>query len=335
MKKRLYFSLLFVALLSCPLSAQVTQSWPKANAVWKYCVQGDYPNFDVWLLTYAYTADTLIGAHSYAMVQHTEVDGQPLAADGSSWWIPEENMRSYFRQSGDTIYRHVNDHDYVFMVLGLEVNQGFSSFRSMYDDWDQWNCNDELPLQVLSFAEPQYAGVTYRELSLQDIDPYFINVSSNGNFYTFIEGIGLKDHFVYLTPEHADIGGDLNENGDLADCLGSVLHLPVSTLCHYHDDNVSIDSFLGGVGVSTVNALQGRGLSVFPNPSSGHFALGLADGNLAVLDVQVFDLSGKLLSHIPQVPSGQSISTHTLHPGLYVVHATDGNHSFVGKLVVR
>lgn len=80
---RASFTLLLFAFIVSSLSAQDTDTWPQPGAVWKYCVTGDYPSFTVWSLTFAYTSDTVIGSHSYAMVQHTEVNNESLAADGS------------------------------------------------------------------------------------------------------------------------------------------------------------------------------------------------------------------------------------------------------------
>lgn len=333
MMKKISFSLSLL-LLSPFIFSQDAEVWPQPNAVWQYCVSEDFPEFQTWTHTFAYTTDTMIGGHAYAMVQHTEVNGEALSPDGSSWVVPEEAMRTYFRQAGDTIYRHVNGQDYVFMVQGIDISAEFTTFRSTYMDWELWNCAPELPLEVLSVQELDYAGATYRELNLKDLDPYFNQEFSFDNTYEFIEGIGLKNGFIYLTPEHSGIG-DIFDSGDLSQCMGGAFHLPASSLYHYHDDNVNIDFFQCDFSVSTTNVSQERNITVYPNPSQGQFTIHIDGAGQGLLDIQVFDLSGKVMLQQNQVSANQKIDISSISPGLYLLHVRDERQSYIEKLVVQ
>lgn len=320
--------------ISYPLLAQESETWPAPGAVWKYCVTGDSPPFSVWSHTFTVTSDTVIGSHTYAMVRLTEVNDEPLATDGSSWWIPEENMRTYFRQSEDTVYRHVNGEDHVFMIHGIEPNQEFTTFRSLYDDFDQWSCTDELPLAVLSADVVEYDGATYRELVLQDLDPFFEGENALENTYVFIEGVGLKHEFPFLTPEHAGDSG--NDSGDLAECLGGVLHLPASSLYHYHDDTRSIDFFECDITVSTDDVNSDRAsFRLFPNPAKDVVTIEAKGDGQQRLQVRVYDMRGMLLNEYVNVMPRTSIDLGWLSSGIYLVSVESDNDVVTQKLVIE
>jgi len=315
--------------------AQETDAWPKPGAEWGYCVYGDYPDFNVWSHTFAYTADTVIGSHTYAMVQHTEVNGEPLAEDGSSWFIPEENMRSYFRQSGDTIYRHVNGQDYIFMVNGMQVEEEFSTFRSTYNEWEQWNCADELPLQVISAEETVYGDETYREVSLRDLDPFFNSQNEIENIYSFIEGVGLKSSIVFLTLEII-VDGEINESGDLSECLGGVLHLPSSSLFSYSDDETEIEFFECDIMVSTDDIGEDQtSISFYPNPANDVITLKTKDNGQQRFQVTIYDLQGVRLKQYVNVKSGTQLDLSQRTKGIYMIRVESDHGIYTQKLVIQ
>lgn len=322
-------------LFTLPLIAQESETWPPSGAEWGYCVYGDYPSFSVWSHTFAYTTDTVIGSHTYAMVQLTEVNDEPLATDGSSWWIPEENMRTYFRQSGDTVYRYVNGQDYVFMIHGIEADEEFITFRSAYDEWEQWSCTDELPLMVLAADDVDHGDATYREVSLRDLDPYFDAESSMENIYIFIEGVGLKSGFTFLTPELI-YTGETNQSGDLSECLGGVLHLPMSALYHYHDDTKSIDFFECDITVSTddVNA-EDASFLLFPNPTTGTVTVKTSETVNDPLQLGIYDLRGILLKEYAQVMPEARLDLNDLARGVYLIRAESSRGVHTQKLIIE
>lgn len=321
-------------LFSSQMLAQESEVWPRPGAEWGYCVYGDYPDFNVWSHTFAYTSDTVIGTHAYAMVQHTEVNGEPLAEDGSSWFIPEENIRSYFRQSGDTIYRHVNGQDYIFMVNGIQVDEEFSTFRSTHNEWEQWNCTDELPLQVISAEETVYGDETYREVSLRDLDPFFNSQNEIENIYSFIEGVGLNNGFIFLTFELV-FDGEINESGDLSECLGGVLHLPSSSLYSYRDDETEIDFFECDFSVSTDDvAVDETFTRLYPNPAKDSFTIETSSNGLQVLQVAVYDMRGMLLRNYVDVKAGAQLQLRQLNKGIYMVRIESDRGVSAQKLFV-
>jgi hypothetical protein len=328
-------TIFLIFLFNSSTFAQETDVWPHPGAEWSYCVYGDYPDFSVWSHTFAYTADTVIGLHTYSMVQHTEVNGEPLAEDGSSWWIEEENMRSYFRQSGDTVYRHVNGQDYIFMVNGIQADEEFTTFRSAYNEWGQWNCTDELPLRVISAEEMEYGNETYLEVSLQDLDPFFNAADFMENNYTFIEGVGLKNGFVFLTPELI-FEGETNQIGDLSECMGGVLHLPLSNLYHYRDDETEIEFFECNTTVSTNDVADDRtSLSLFPNPAKDVVTIEAKGDRQQRLQVTIYDMRGVLLKQYVNVMSGTQLILGKTTKGIYMIRVESENGISTQKLVLH
>ncbi|MCA1764400.1 MAG: T9SS type A sorting domain-containing protein [Flavobacteriales bacterium] len=326
---------LLVFFFSSHLSAQESESWPRPGAEWNYCVYGDYPSFNVWSHTFAYTADTVIGSHTYAMVQHTEVNGEPLAEDGSSWFILEEYTRTYFRQSGDTVYRRVNGQDYVFMINGIVADEEFTTFRSTYNEWGQWSCTDELPLKVIATEETEYGDATYREVSLQDLDPFFNTENSMENTYVFIEGVGLKNGFTYLTPELI-YEGETNQSDDLAECLGGVLHLPWSALHHYSDNETEIDFFECDITVSTDDVTADRAFfRLFPNPAKDIVTIETTGDAQLRLQVRMYDMRGMLLKQYVNVMSGTQLDLGKLTRGIYTVSVESDSGVATQKLVIQ
>lgn len=317
------------------LLAQNTETYPRPGAEWKYCVYGDYPSFSVWSHTFAYTADTVIDGHTYAMIQHTEVNDEPIAPDGSSWWFPEEDRRTYLRQAGDTVYRFVNGQDYVFMVHGIEAGEGFTTFRSLQGKWDAWSCTDELPLTVLAAEEQEYGGTTYREVHMKDLDSYFNQEDSFGNAYLFIESIGLKHAFPFLTPEHLYMG-DSNQSGDLSECLGGAFHLPTTTLYQYRDNETDI-VFLGcaiSLSADNFNADEASFL-LFPNPSSGRVTLKIADPGQYPVQIGIYDLRGSMLRQFNHVVTETSMDLSGFAPGMYLVSMETESGVHTQKLVLE
>jgi hypothetical protein len=314
--------------VSFSVYGQSSQSWPQPGATWQYCIYGDYPWFLVWSNTFEYTTDTIFGQHTYAVVQLTEVNDQPLASDGSSWWFPEENMRTFFRQSDDTIYRYVNGQDYVFMVNGIETGEGFSTFRSVEDNWHQWNCSIGLPLEIVSVEQIEINGTFYRQVALSDMDPYF---EENEMIHYFVEGIGLLHRYPYLTPEHIS-SWENPTVGNLADCVGGVSHSPVSYLNHYHDNSVSIDFFQCNTVATNDTDTQKSGIFIYPNPGSDIIFL----KGTALNKVTLFDMQGREVWKSELHQNDTSIDVSHLPKGMYLLRATEaGGGVYVNKLVVQ
>ncbi len=329
MKKSAALIALFT--LSIPLLAQENDTWPRAGATWKYCLYSNHPGAH-WTQsqTFEYTADTLLDGKTYAMIRLTEVNDEALAPDGSSWWVPEENMRTYFRQSGDTIYRYANEQDYIFMVMGIDIDESIIAFRSLADEWQSFACTDQMQLTVEAVSETDYNGTTYREVRFKDQDPYFEGTSMGE--YTFIEGIGVKNLFPYIYEEHLSVWGD-SEGETLQDCIGGVSHsVQGGMLYAYHDENVSIDLMECDISLSSEVTEEPSALHIYPNPSSDRIFIELPSHATSPVFLSIYDMSGRLVLS-ETIPSSGSLDIRSLPPGIYVAQVMVNDQSLSEKFV--
>lgn len=243
-------------------------------------------------------------------------------------------MRTYFRQSGDTIFRYANEQDYVFFIHNIDVDQSFTSFRSLHLEWPSWNCTEELPLKVVSDEETEHSGVTLREWILQDMDPYFNQPNGNTHTYKFIEGIGLQHDFIYLTPDHVE--NTYNESGNLSECLGGAAHLGSGALYHYHDLETNIDFALCDFTVSIDDLeFSPSSLLLFPNPAKDRVHVKLNGDDHGPIQVSVFDLRGMVCQTHVQQAAEAPMPLKGLSPGLYLVTVETSHRVFTRKLVIE
>lgn len=324
--------LLLSSLSATMLHGQSENTWPKEGATWEYCFFGDYPWFFVWNYTFAYNADTIINGHSYAEVALTHFNHQPVLANDPS----HNSMKpTYYRQDGDTIYRYVNGQDYLYMINGLELDEEFTTFRPVSYNWNEWSCTPELPLKVNEVTEQQFGSNTYRVVEMKDMDLYLPDENWGTNLiylHTFIEGIGLMGQFPYITYGH--LSGSPNDVASLEECVAGISHEGVTTLAHYHDNEVSID-FIDCIIVSTRNAdPENTGLKLFPNPASTTVTLNLPDQNLSA--ATLYDMQGREVLSLPLSPTEPAINVHHLPKGMYLIRATDARGAvYVKKLMME
>ncbi len=318
--------------LSTLFFAQGTEAWPRAGATWKYCLQNLHGGAWTQSHTFAYTSDTVINGNTYAVVRLTEVNDQPLAPDGSSWWVAEENMRTYFRQSGDTVYRYANGQDYVFTVLGIEVDESITAFRSVSDDWGVFACTDQMQLTVEAVSQTDYGGNVYREVRYKDQDPFFEGTTEFG-VYTFIEEVGVKNDFPYIYEEHLSIYED-SPGETVGECIEGVTHVVQGgTLYAYQDEYVTIDFMPCAINLSAEEAQRQQAVKIYPNPAADRLFIEIPNHAGSATDVTVFDMSGRAVMKERIASAPGSIDVSVLVPGAYVAVVTLNGQSFSAKFM--
>jgi len=87
--------------------------------------------------------------------------------------------------------------------------------------------------------------------------------------------------------------------------------------------------------VGTNNAVKKEGLRLFPNPASGSFAIQVPAIHAGLLEIEIFDLSGRLVHAKTNHPSDAAIEIEKLQAGVYVVKAQGAEGVYSGKLVVE
>ena len=88
------------------------------------------------------------------------------------------------------------------------------------------------------------------------------------------------------------------------------------------------------VGLDEVNSSE---ISIYPNPSTGNFNLNISNVNTASVDVEITDVSGKvILSNAYNTNNGsvnESINISNVDDGVYIVRV-NGGQSMVKRIVI-
>jgi hypothetical protein len=75
------------------------------------------------------------------------------------------------------------------------------------------------------------------------------------------------------------------------------------------------------------------GISIYPNPSNGHFTVALANGDKNT-SIEVFDVLGKKVFGKVNPSSNTKIELN-VHNGVYLVKVTNGSNSYLERIVVK
>ena len=119
-----------------------------------------------------------------------------------------------------------------------------------------------------------------------------------------------------------------------------------SSLCpSYITDDAFQSSYPGGDLSIWYGILQENTLSVsdsdapqsarlFPNPASEEVYIDLPDVLFSAMDVQVFDLSGRLVLSVDNLNQGGALNISALGNGIYLLRASANRKMYTGKLTV-
>jgi hypothetical protein len=296
-------TLLFLVLSSFSLKSQ---TWPAEGAQWYYCASDGFGTYGFEV--FSYTNDTLINDTSYAIIRPTLLSYQEAL---------ENDQITLVRQSNDTIYRRVDDTEYVFFINGLEVGDVYTTFRSGRFFTNLYSCEPDLQLEVISVENISFEGQEYRMVSLEDIN--FSSVYEFGvndpAVHHFIENIGLRFNFPFVS--------DYGYAGTDAACFGIIPTTTVTwELYQYMDSTVGLSLNLSECNVSGTQNQKTLSFSVYPNPGQGLIHLDGFEGEIQ--RYEVYDLSGRSIQ-AGRLRKNQ-IDVSALHSGIYflMIHLESG-----------
>ncbi len=86
--------------------------------------------------------------------------------------------------------------------------------------------------------------------------------------------------------------------------------------------------------VNTANREAKRDLRIFPNPATDAFRIDLPQGNDALLELNVYDMSGRLVRQVLRPQPGIDVNVGDLKPGMYIVRALSAGEAYEAKLVL-
>ena len=94
--------------------------------------------------TWHYVSDTLINGEIYNITKNI-----------NSIDLSNENGAYYTRYSNDTVYRYINNSEYLYFHFNLQMNEVFTTYRSLGGSSDT-SCTSILPLKVIDSTTSYY-----------------------------------------------------------------------------------------------------------------------------------------------------------------------------------
>jgi hypothetical protein len=105
---------------------------------------------------------------------------------------------------------------------------------------------------------------------------------------------------------------------------------PLPSLAYY--DNIAVADFVS-LGINDITLLDnGVAAQAYPNPSTTEFSLRIASGTDQVVNVRVFDISGRLVSTFKTTPGTVKLGAN-LKAGIYIAEIVQGNAKQTIKLI--
>lgn len=105
--------------------------------------------------------------------------------------------------------------------------------------------------------------------------------------------------------------------------------------CEYYVDDIMLVEITSGIGLD--ETVLEPAINVYPNPSTGNFAVKFEDMSMENATVTLVDLLGKTVysEQMSIVGAGQVPFNMNLRNGVYFVTVTDGTQKMTKKIIVR
>jgi hypothetical protein len=90
----------------------------------------------------------------------------------------------------------------------------------------------------------------------------------------------------------------------------------------------------GGEALSILPANDALVLQVFPNPAKNYFNINVS-GNAGPVKITVYSAQGKMIKALELEDTSARIDMNGRQPGMYFIHAVDGNKRSVSKIIME
>lgn len=296
--------LLLVLAVAGMARAQSSKTWPMPGAEWTYCLyaNGDAYAKEVWRVT----SDSLIGNRIYDVIQPVDSLGHP---------IPNFGKMLLTRCENNTVYRYVNNKEYLYFPLDLNEGNVFTTFRSA--GWgvngtlnygNDSTCSSLKPLLVAGKKEVELGVLVLNEYTLKDtLFKSLYDYDEGLEYWRMVDRIGPIDTYPLI---------DINEGGFYNGyCIYSFVSESNVYLSAYRDDSfeyVWFECKPTGVAENT----KDHSFEVYPNPTTGIVRIESEE----VVEIQVYNSFGSLVMTFRDM---NEINLDVLPKGLYMLIITD------------
>lgn len=183
-------------------------------------------------------------------------------------------------------------------------------------------------------------GIEYPTVGIHvmDVD----NIILTGNSYSLDEE-GFQFAFV-----SSDSNGELNQNvGNegivITDLIEGLQDRVYKSIKHTNDkiilmgksgvSNLSLARYYVGEGLNVSDVSNYKNIQIAPNPTSNSFIISGLKGS--EVEIQIFDLSGKLIRKFEKMHDKQKIDLDPISKGTYLIKIKSGNWDDPKKLIVK
>ena len=294
------------------------EAWPMPGAKWTYCLYtelGEPYDKEVWQIT----GDSLIGNKVYNIIHPIDSTGQPVSNSGKTLLTRYEN---------DTVYRYVNDKEYLFFSFGLSESDVFTTFRSagwgangVLNYGNDSACCSAKPLLVMQKREVELGGLVLNEYVLKDtLFSSIYGHESEQMYWRMIDRIGPVGTYPFI---------DLKETGfanGSGACVYQTCH-PYALLSAYQDDGFE-QIWFECHPTSVEEDIKEKEFGAYPNPTDGVVRI---EG----IDVSEIFVYNSLGNKVKVIQNSNVFNTGCLPRGLYLLKIIDNkNDSFTTKIIV-
>lgn len=309
MQHTYFLTRIIMVLLTGFSAAAFGQTWPQPGAEWTYCVgyyMGDYQS------TMAHTGDTTINGQAYQVTERTDNNSQE---------------KLFTRFSNDTIYRWVNDQEYLFFTYDLEVGDVYTTYRSagVTDNWGDSSCTSVMPLKVTDKQWVEYNGTELQQWTLKDtLYSHLYGGNVGDSTYVFTERIGGTDGYPLIS--YTETAGECGiPFFELTYSLGS-----------YEDDNFYYHvEDCPGVGID--ETAREVPVSVSPNPATDVLHVEMEAAPESPANLTIYNMSGKPVKQVSLQQKYTTVIISELPPGIYLLkyNSLNKNSSLFTETIIK
>lgn len=260
--------LIFLLIVVNSIKAQDNNYWPHKGAKWHYCIstQGEDVASELWMVI----GDTTINEMDYSIISNIK---------------NKRNEYIITRYDNDTIYRYVNNKEYMFFTFNLEEGDVFTTFRSA--GWNSWNdstLTSLLPLKVMEKNTINYDGTEYNRFLLYDTLFSHLYGIEQRVIYELVEPIGVINSYPFINVQESTGGGLISDYDSQEIFL-------------YEDEGNSIS--ISECKPTQVNEkLQSTSFDVSPNPMNDSFCIIINDDELYGSTMTIYSVNGVKITEI-------------------------------------
>ncbi|MDY0076703.1 MAG: T9SS type A sorting domain-containing protein [Bacteroidales bacterium] len=312
--KNLIFSLLLILIAN----TLIAQTWPMPGAKWTYCLIG-WNGRPAGEEIFGVTGDTLIAGNIYTITKL-------MVAAKTSMNVENTSSRTlYTRYAIDTVYRYVNNQEYLYFTFNLIVGDVFTTFRTAGWNfhWEDSAYSSKLTLKVIEETEIELNDQTLKKFVLEDTLFHHLYVSNDPEpiTYSLVERIGVINSYPLI-----------NSMEPSGEC-----YLPTDwrygAVGKYTDDG--FEHLFGecrGVGLDAIQKFE-NDINIYPNPANSVLNIDFPTNfNVLHTTIEVIDTDGKTILQSIPVSSSTQLDFKRLKPGVYIVKIKN-EESFITKRI--